>query len=437
MSRRRRQGTRCYGRHWAKGDALLEGHLNLSRSLAPLFPIIAAIILAGCTQSVFVGMPERAPEQLVLAPDGDAPMPPFGPSVTPRLYEAPGDAPIVLVDTTPDIPAGPAFAWSETENILVLGTDRRPWDASWRTDTIIVVGLDRAGKRAAVLSIPRDLYIEIPNYGYGRINQVDYIGERITRVKGGGPALVSDVLSDTFGIATEHWVRFEMTGFESVVDAVGGVTVNLDCPFAEPIFNLDTNSWEYFTLPAGDVYMDGETANWFVRLRLSESDIGRAKRQRQFLWALRDQVLQTNLLRRFPELWTAFRHTFTTDLSLLQMVDLIQFGTGLDSSNVRASGITLKELQSHITESGASVLIITDPATVQRVVDGIWDAPAMADSYQKDSTQCAPLPTGVPMVALDGAQGPPPAAVTPESPVVESEPVSSTVTADGPPMEGG
>ncbi len=284
-----------------------------------------------------------------------------------------------------------------------------------------------------MLSIPRDLYIDIPDYGYGRINQADYIGERITRVKGGGPALVSQVLSDTFGVATEHWVRFEMTGFESVVDAVGGVTVNLDCPFSEPIFNLDTNSWEYFTLPAGDVYMDGETANWFVRLRLSESDIGRAKRQRQFLWALREQVLKTNLLRRFPELWAAFHDTFTTDLSFLEMVDLIQFGIGLDASNVRASGISLKELQSHTTAGGASVLIITDPAKVQQVVDGIWDAPAMADSYAKDSTKCPAIPSGIPMVATDPTPTPEP----PQSPLQDGEPISPTVSAEGTQAGGG
>jgi len=404
----------------------------LSRYLAPLFVMIAALLMAGCMQSVFVGMPAPAPEQIVLTPDADAPTPPFGPSANLALYEGPGEAPAALADR-PDAPAEPAFAWSETENILVLGTDRRPRDASWRTDTIMVVGLDRARQRAAVLSIPRDLYIEIPNYGYGRINQVDYIGERVSRVKGGGPALVSEVLSDTLGIATKHWVRFELTGFEAIVDAVGGVTVNLDCPFYEPIFNLDTNSWEYFTLPAGDVHMDGETANWFVRLRLSESDIGRANRQRQFLWALRDQALNANLLRRFPELWRAFSDSFDTDLSLLQMVELIQFGIGLDARNVRASGITLRELQSHVTANGASVLIITDPAKVQQVVDGIWDAPVMADSYRKDSAQCPPPPTGAPMVALDIV----PTANTAETPVQDSDVVSPTVSADGETTEGG
>jgi polyisoprenyl-teichoic acid--peptidoglycan teichoic acid transferase len=363
-----------------------------------IIPFVAAsIVVTGCAQSVFVGMPTPIPEQTIISPTGEIPEPPFGPRAYARLYEAPGEAPPQLVsDDRP--PAEPAFAWSETKNILVLGTDRRPWDASWRTDTIMVVGVDRARQRIAVLSIPRDLYVEIPHYGYGRINQADYIGERVARIKGGGPALISMILNETFGIETEHWVRFEMTGFQSIVDAAGGVTVHLDCPFYEPIFNLDTDSWDYFTLPPGDVHMDGETAYWYVRLRLRESDIGRSNRQRQVLWAFRNQVLSNDLLLRFPELWSAFRHAFATDLSFLEMLDLVRFGIALDPQNVRSTGISLKELQSHTTENGASVLIITDTEKVQQVVDGVWDAPAMINANRKDDSRCEPIPTGPPNV---------------------------------------
>src|SRR5690606_19351102 len=153
-----------------------------------------------------------------------------------------------------------------------------------------------------------------------------------------------------------------ISGFQEVVDAVGGVTIYLDCPFYEPIFNLTTNSWDYFTLPAGEVHMDGEDAYWYVRLRLRESDIGRSQRQRQFLWAMREQILKTNLLPRMPALFTAFSNTFSTDLSIVEIVSLLQFGVSLDPANVRAGGITLRELQSYTTEQGASVLVISDPA---------------------------------------------------------------------------
>ena len=64
----------------------------------------------------------------------------------------------------------------------------------------------------------------------------DFIGEQTLAVEGGGPALISQILYENLGIATDHWIRVEMTGFRSIVDAVGGVTVHLDCPFYEPIY---------------------------------------------------------------------------------------------------------------------------------------------------------------------------------------------------------
>jgi LCP family protein required for cell wall assembly len=352
-----------------------------------------------------MGLPTPTPDSIVISSNEGAPVPPFGPFADIPDVEIVSSVGSALTIAAPrastTVPSGPAFAWQQTENYLILGTDRRSVDSNWRTDTIIIVGLDRKLNRAAVLSVPRDLYLEIPDYGYGRVNQIDYIGEKILGVPGGGPALVSNVLSSTLGIATTHWMRVEMTGFQEVVDAVGGVNIYLDCPFYEPIFNLTTNTWDYFTLPAGDVHLSGEEAYWYVRLRLKESDIGRGQRQRQFLWAMRDQILNTDLLPRMPVLFTAFSNTFSTDLSILQIVALMQFGIGLDSSNVRASGITLRELQSVTTEQGAAVLVINDPERVRAVVDGIWDAPAMVDARRQDSNACQPLPQGPPSVATN------------------------------------
>jgi polyisoprenyl-teichoic acid--peptidoglycan teichoic acid transferase len=388
----------------AKGGMAVHGSCA-QRSVFVLFGSFFAIMLLGaCGQPVFVGLPTPTPDDVVLSPNEGAPLPPFGPFA--KLPSAPvpatvGNGLAAAAPALVSVPSGPAFAWQETENYLILGTDRRGTDSSWRTDTIIVVGLDRKLNRAAVLSIPRDLYLEIPNYGFGRINQVDYIGEKLMKVPGGGPALISTVLSQTLGIETDHWMRVEMTGFQEVVNAVGGVTIYLDCPFYEPIFNLTTNSWDYFTLPAGEVHMDGEEAYWYVRLRLKESDIGRSQRQRQFLWAMRDQILNTNLLPRMPQLFAAFSNTFSTDLSLVEIVSLMQFGTMLDSANVRAGGITLRELQSYTTAQGASVLVINDPTRVRAVVDGIWEAPAMVDARRQDANACQPVPQGVPSVATN------------------------------------
>ncbi len=329
------------------------------------------------------------------------------PNIVARIIAPSPRKPIVTLANTVGIapaptlweaPIGAAANWQNTDNYLILGTDRRQGEGSWRTDVVMVVGLDREAGRAAVFSIPRDLYVNIPNYGMGRINQADFLGERNPALYGSGPQLVSTILSQTLGIETNHWIRFQMDGFVRVVDAIGGVNVYLDCPFAEPIFNLTTNSWDYFTLPAGDNWMDGDTAYWFVRLRLRSSDIARAERQRQFLWALRDQMLNTNLITRFPELWGAFSDSFSTDLSLLDLIDLTRVGLSYGTENVRSGGLTLADLRSFTTEQGAAVLGIGDPGRVRAVVNGVWEAQPMAATNRRAPEQCPYVPTGVPQI---------------------------------------
>lgn len=290
-------------------------------------------------------------------------------------------------------PAGPAFSWQDTENYLILGTDRRAQEGSWRTDSIMVVGLDRANNRAAVFSIPRDTYVNIPGYGWGRINQADYMGER--RETNGGPKLVGRIVEDILGIPTQHFVRIQMDGFVDFVDALGGVDIYLDCPFSEPIFNLTTQSWTRFVLPAGENHLDGEDAYWFARLRLEGTDIGRSSRQRAIIWALRDQILSTNALLRLPELYTAFNDTITTDLGLFDIIGLAQTAISLDASNVRASGLTLRDLQNYVTDGGAQVLVIGNPERVRNIVESVWDAPAMANAFRGSVAGC-PDPEPVP-----------------------------------------
>ena len=372
------------------------------------------------------------------------PIPPFGPialgpivaqkapylnaQAAPPVVAGPEVASDIAAAPLVDTPAGPSFNWSKTDNYLFLGTDRREGTNNWRTDSIMVVGVDWENNRVAVFSVPRDLYVEIPGYGYGRINQADFMGER-REANGGGPALVSQILDRYLGITTDHWVRFQMDGFIRFIDAVGGVTITLDCPFSEPIFNLTTNSWDTFTLPAGESKLDGEDAYWFARLRYRESDIGRSSRQRLLLWALRDQVISTNALLRLPELWSAFQDTVATDLGLLDILNLARWGLSLEAQDVRASGLTLHDLQNYTTEQGAAVLVIGNPGRVRALVEGVWDAPAMVDAYRKDTARCPaaaqaapppadPTPTPTPEAA---AETPADASAAQEQPTPEPE----------------
>ena len=292
----------------------------------------------------------------------------------------------------------PPPSWANTQNFLVLGTDKRVGEPSWRTDVLMLVGLDRETGKVALFSIPRDLYVDIPGANPARVNTVDYLGETIMRVDGGGAMLVNQIIRKNFGISIQRWVRIEMDGLSEIVDALGGVTVTLDCPFFEPILNLDTNQWEYFTLPEGEVLMDGEAARWFVRLRLRESDIGRSRRQRQFIGALQEKALSTNALLRLPDLWTAMSNMYETDLGLLQTMNLTRIVLSMDSSSIRSGGLSGADgaLENFRTEQGAQVLRIRDERAVQAALEAVWSGASVASATNPTNAACPPVPEGPP-----------------------------------------
>ena len=178
--------------------------------------------------------PAKAPEAPTAVPTEAAPEPsPVPPTATPAPTEtpAPTDTPAPTATPAPTVVVKPKSI-KDTENFLVLGMDQRPGERGWRTDTIIVVAIDYEAKQVGLLSIPRDLWVNIPGYGMGRINQVDVQGE-IQKYPGGGPALAQQVILDELGIPTKNWVRLRLEALPELVDALGGVTVTLTCPLHE------------------------------------------------------------------------------------------------------------------------------------------------------------------------------------------------------------
>lgn len=250
----------------------------------------------------------------------------------------------------------------ETENILVMGADQRPGWESWRTDSLMVVAIDHKGQQVGIISIPRDLYVDIPGYGKERINSVDYIGEK-TKYPGGGPALTARVVSETLGIPTQHYARIQMEGLVRLVDALGGVTVTLDCPLYERTPNESApKGYVDWTLPAGQVHLDGDTARKFATFRYVTSDFGRTQRQQQLIWAIRNRALQLDIIPRIPELWKALSDVFVTDMSVLDVIRLARMGAALKPGNVHGLVFSPTVVKNFVTSDGAWVLVIGDSA---------------------------------------------------------------------------
>jgi LCP family protein required for cell wall assembly len=290
----------------------------------------------------------------------------------------------------------------DTENFLVLGMDQRPGERGWRTDTIIVVAIDYEAKQVGMLSIPRDLWVNIPGYGMGRINQVDVQGE-IQKYPGGGPALVQQVIQDELGIPTKSWVRLRLEALPELVDALGGVTVTLTCPLHELTPDPkapDSGRYAHFDLPAGKVEMDGATAAKFARYRYASNDFSRAARQQQLIWAIREKAMETDIFTKIPELWKALSKTFKTDLSLLDVIRLARFGSGLSANQVH--GVTFSKAAMTDAKVGpAWVVKVVSPAQVQKEINNIFAAKPIAEQGRDGSGGC---PTPVPPTNTPAAE---------------------------------
>jgi LCP family protein required for cell wall assembly len=285
---------------------------------------------------------------------------------------------------------------TRTENILVLGSDNRPDLEAWRTDSIMVVVIDPKIGQVGIVSIPRDLYVEVPGYDKGkeRLNAVAYIGEKLD-YPGGGPALVRRVVEEQLGIPTQHYVIIHQDGLIKLVDALGGVTVNLDCPLYEATpDDKSPTGIKTFTLPAGPVRLDGATAKKFATYRYVQTDFGRTRRQQQLIWAIRNRVLQANLLPKIPVLWSALSDTFTTDLDLPAVLKLARLASRLQAQDVHGMQFDDDTIERYTTPEGWQVLLLKDKALLLEKLTGIFSSKTLSQTGKGATAtgECPPSP---------------------------------------------
>ncbi|MDP8956883.1 MAG: LCP family protein [Actinomycetota bacterium] len=180
-----------------------------------------------------------------------------------------------------------------------------------RTDTIILVQTDPRRDRTVVLSIPRDLRVEIPGHGVGKINSSFEWG----------PDVVVQTVTRLTGLRINHYVEVNLAGFERVVDALGGVSICIDRPMVDKLAGLRLTR-------AGCHRLDGQQALAFVRARHIEGDeipdLSRIARQQQFMRAVIDKTLAAGSLFRLPSLVRAIQKNIVLDenLNLYKLQDL-------------------------------------------------------------------------------------------------------------------
>jgi LCP family protein required for cell wall assembly len=228
-------------------------------------------------------------------------------------------------------------------NIVLLGSDKRPRSGAWRTDTMIIASIDVETNVVRLLSIPRDLWVFIPKHGYNRINTAELWGELDKR--GTGTERVKQTIHYNLGIPVHYYARVDFEGFMKIIDTVGGVDIDVDCPLPD------------IELTPGLHHMDGKDALRYARSRKSTSDFDRGRRQRKVLRALWDQALIVDTIPRLPELWVRMADAFDTDLPMEQAIMLASVGLRIKPQHVLGAAIDRKHVKGWTTPGGAQVLL--------------------------------------------------------------------------------
>lgn len=273
----------------------------------------------------------------------------------------------------PEFAADPIAADSERITLLLLGVDTRPSEAGYRTlsDTIMIASIDPQTGHAGILSIPRDLLVELPGYGLGKINTA--------YVRGGGE-LAMQTVEYNLGIEVDHYVVVQFRAFTTLVDEVGGIRVDVPYEIYDEEFPAECDNrdcgYEPLYISAGLQHMDGETALKYARTRHGDSDFDRAGRQQQVIMALRDQVLSINalprLIERAPALYSALADNIRTDLSLDEMIELATLAAGVQDANIRRAVLTDAEAPSRSDPQYGYVLVANEALVSALIRETLW-----------------------------------------------------------------
>lgn len=265
---------------------------------------------------------------------------------------------------TPIIEPASIEPWSGADrvNFLLLGVDLRCDEIGpTHSDTIIVASLDPVSRSGAMLSIPRDLWVEIPGFGVNRINQAYFLGQAY-EYPGGGPQLARETVEAFLGIPIDYHIAVDFKAFVDFVDLMGGVVI--DIPERIDDSNYPDNCYGYdpFTIDVGRQRLDGATALKYARTRATfGGDIDRAARQQQVIMAVREQATQlsnlSQLVRNAPTLWQSFQENVDTDLRLDQILQLARLMQDIPQDRIRTAVLDFDYVYNSVTFDGQQVLV--------------------------------------------------------------------------------
>ncbi len=272
----------------------------------------------------------------------------------------------------------PLWSVQGRTNILLLGIDQRPNERGYyRTDTMIVLTIDPSSGDVGMLSLPRDLWVDIPGSGPGRINTAHVIGD-LEKRPGGGPGLAMQTVSDLLGQPIHYYARINFEGFRKLITEIGCVDIDVPYDINDPLFPNDSYGYDPFFIKAGHYCMDADTALKYARTRHADSDFGRMERQQQVMLAIKNKVMNAGMLpqliARMPAILSALSDSFQTDMPVSQQIAMANVARKLNMQNVHRLVFDRTMAVGTVTPSGAQVLM-PQMAIIRPAVEAFFNPP--------------------------------------------------------------
>ena len=220
-----------------------------------------------------------------------------------------------LVDNKPDYneddKKGMLVA-KDKATVMIMGVDERADDVG-RSDTLMIATLDPDKNQAALLSVPRDTRVKIKGHGFDKINAAYAYG---------GRKLTQEPIESLLNTHIDHYIKINVHGFTKIIDALGGIDIDVEkrMYYEDP---WDDDGGLYIDLQPGMQHMDGKTAITYVRYRDEEGDIGRIKRQQNFMKAVMDKLVSPTIIPKLPAIVSAVSDSVETDMSVSEILSFL------------------------------------------------------------------------------------------------------------------
>jgi polyisoprenyl-teichoic acid--peptidoglycan teichoic acid transferase len=243
------------------------------------------------------------------------------------------------------VPRTSASLGKDRLNVLLLGGDAGPGRSGLRTDTMVVASVDPMTGDAALIGVPRNFGGVTLQDGTAvpviRLSHVYWWGTRNPdRFAGDDPgvAAVQDAIEHITGLRIDHHMLVDLTGFADLIDAFGGVHLDVPVPVDGPLYDTATGEYEMVHIPSGSQVLDGDHALAYARARYGSSDYVRMGRQRCILAAMARDADRFQLLRKFSGILEAIKTNVSTDLPIDLLPDMVKLADRIDGDRIRVIG---------------------------------------------------------------------------------------------------